>query len=97
MSYPESSGPQNVSQLAGPGVPGMEDDTPLWHFDIELTDIPALVTRPTEFLQGTGFVQIIDESRDVTFVGRPDPDVEAGTHLCCYQSGSQTICHYHKA
>jgi hypothetical protein len=75
----------------------MEDDIPLWHFDIEEQDMPALVARPAEFLQGSGIAEFDETQYDVTFVANRKTASSEGAHLCCYQSGSQTICHYHEA
>jgi hypothetical protein len=89
-----NGGPKDVKQLAGPGVPGMEDDTPLWHFDVDVAHIPALVSDPGKFFAGTPIAAALaasEEPHSVTFTGGP---VIAGLD-CCYHSGSQTICHPH--
>jgi hypothetical protein len=39
-----------VTQLAGPGVPGMEDDIPLYHFDVSAEEMQELIADPDGFL-----------------------------------------------
>jgi len=89
----EYSGPKNVRQLAGPGVSGMENDTPLWHYDVEAADIPALLADPAKFFAGTAIAKAIAANKgthEVTFVGG-----SGTTTTCCYYSGSEHICHFH--
>lgn len=92
MAY---SGPKNVRQLAGPGVSGLEGDTPLWHYDVEAEDIPTLLSDPAKFFAGTAIAQdlaVSKQTHGVTFVGGAVTGVK-----CCYISGSQSICHSHQA
>ncbi|WP_260288663.1 hypothetical protein [Peribacillus aracenensis] len=70
----------------------MAEDVPLWHYDITDEDIPALVSSPAEFFEGTGII-VNYETHQVTFVGMGEGEVR-GTR-CCYISGSQSICHPH--
>ncbi len=44
----------NVTQLAGPGIPGMEDDTPLYHFDVPADQMAELIADPDAFLTRLG-------------------------------------------
>ena len=90
------SGPKNVRQLAGPGVSGLENDTPLWHYDVEAADIPTLLSDPAKFFAGTPIAQALaahKETHGVTFVG----GASTSGVKCCYTSGSQSICHPHTA
>jgi hypothetical protein len=43
-----------VTQLAGPGVPGLEGDTPLYHFDVEGEDLRDLAADPDDFVTRLG-------------------------------------------
>jgi hypothetical protein len=94
------SGPKNVRQLAGPGIAGMEGDTPLWHYDIDVADIPTLLSDPSKFFAGTEIAKSLAarvDTHEVTFVGGNE-GVKTGTTVkCCYISGSQSICHSHTA
>jgi len=38
----------------GPGVPGLEDDPPSYHFDIDDKDFEQLITDPAAFLGTLG-------------------------------------------
>ncbi|MBJ8055931.1 hypothetical protein JDS87_29635 [Bacillus cereus] len=69
----------------------MADDVPLWHYDITVEDIPALVTSPAEFFKGSG-IEVNYETHRVTFVGS---EGEVRASACCYKSGSESICHWH--
>ena len=40
-----------VVQLAGPGIPGMEDDTPLFHFDVPAERMEEFVRDPDAFAE----------------------------------------------
>jgi len=73
----------------------MENDTPLWHFDVEAADIPALLADPAKFFAGTAIAKAIAANNGVhegTFVGGGSGGT---TTRCCYTSGSQYICHNH--
>jgi hypothetical protein len=53
MTYGE--GPDIVvTQLAGPGVPGLEHDPPVFHFDLGMEQMPELLRDPVRFLKGLG-------------------------------------------
>jgi hypothetical protein len=82
------AGPTNVRKLAGPGVAGMEHDTPLWHFDMETADIPALLSDPAKFLAGTGIP--VHEKEEIAFRG------PHAVTLCCYSTDEGMLCHSHK-
>jgi len=41
-----------VKQLTGPGVPGMEDEAPLYHFDLSMDELVELIMDPEVFLAG---------------------------------------------
>ena len=43
-----------VKQLAGPGVPGLEHDSPVFHFDLGMDLMPELMGNPVEFLKRLG-------------------------------------------
>lgn len=43
-----------VDQLTGPGVPGLEEDPPLYHFDIDVDEMEELSADPAGFLQRLG-------------------------------------------
>ncbi|MHA3703665.1 hypothetical protein ACXR2U_15925 [Jatrophihabitans sp. YIM 134969] len=57
----------NLKQLAGPGVPGLEQDPPLYHFDVDAKDAAALHADPHGFLArlGLGPEQGIAPARNV--------------------------------
>jgi hypothetical protein len=44
----------SVKQLAGPGVPGLEHDPPVFHFDLGMELMPELLANPVEFLEQLG-------------------------------------------
>ena len=44
----------SVNQLAGPGVPGLEHDPPVFHFDLGMELMPELLANPVEFLKELG-------------------------------------------
>jgi hypothetical protein len=43
-----------VQQLAGPGVPGLDHDPPVYHFDLATEMMPDLMADPVEFLRRIG-------------------------------------------
>jgi hypothetical protein len=94
-----------VTQLAGPGVPGMEDDIPLYHFDVS-AEIAELIADPDGFVVRLGLRP--DKDREygkvsLRLAGRDSDDPDGGTppdggtsHSCCYISGeSEMTCHTH--
>jgi hypothetical protein len=89
-----------VTKLAGPGVPGMEDDIPLYHFDVSAEEMEELIADPDEFVVRLGLRP--DKDRDygkvnLRFVGRDGGTPDAGaSHSCCYISGeSEMTCTTH--
>jgi hypothetical protein len=100
---------RKVRKLAGPGVPGAEHDTPLYHVDISKKDADKLVADPIGVLErlGVGPEEGIapDGTMSVT-LGLPDQawtgggwtDVDAPSATstwCCYVVGDTTTCHQH--
>ncbi|MET9761123.1 hypothetical protein ABZ016_18980 [Streptomyces sp. NPDC006372] len=102
----------NVVQLAGPGVPGMEGDAPLFHYDVPPEDLPTLLADPVKYLEqrGMGREQGIapDGRMDILFTsanrvwdGSQWTDEDGGIeprHVCCYVTDCQSVCvpHSHK-
>jgi hypothetical protein len=43
-----------VKQLAGRGVEGMEEESPLYHFDLSMEELNELITNPEGFLGNLG-------------------------------------------
>lgn len=43
-----------VTKVAGPGVPGLENDIPLYHFDVEMEDMRQLIADPDDFVARLG-------------------------------------------
>jgi hypothetical protein len=54
MSYSDEVRDVQVKQLSGPGVPGLETDPPVFHFDLGMDLMPELVADPVGFLRGLG-------------------------------------------
>jgi hypothetical protein len=90
--------PLNFKKIAGPGVPGMEDDIPVYHFDIADEDVPAMLADPIGFLGGRGIeeYQRMDQraQMQVTMVATSRSTI--GAHWCCYDIGEGRRCHLHE-
>jgi hypothetical protein len=95
-----------VTQLAGPGVPGMEDDIPLYHFDVSPEEMKELIADPDEFVVRLGLRPATDREYgkvNLRLAGRDSDDPDGGappdggtSHSCCYISGeSEMTCHTH--
>ena len=54
MTEGSASSSIEVKQMAGPGVPGMEHEAPLYHIDVELDDVVELVSDPVGFMKSIG-------------------------------------------
>jgi hypothetical protein len=89
-----------VTQLAGPGVPGMEDDIPLYHFDVSPEEMKELIADPDGFVVRLGLRPTEDHEYgkvNLRLVGRDAPDGRMTSHSCCYISGeSEMTCHTHE-
>jgi hypothetical protein len=92
----------NFKQIAGPGVPGTEDDIPVYHFDILDEDVPEMLGDPIGFLANRGIEKYQkmspDETMQVTMVAASKAKVvaEGGTvSWCCYDIGEGRRCHRH--
>ena len=91
-----------VTQLAGPGVPGMEDDIPLYHFDVSPEEMKELIADPDGFIVRLGLRP--DEDHEYGKVNlrlagpiSDAPDGRMTSHSCCYISGeSEMTCHTHE-
>jgi hypothetical protein len=91
-----------VTQLAGPGVPGMEDDIPLYHFDVSPEEMKELIADPDGFVVRLGLRP--DEDHEYGKVNlrlagpsSDAPDGRMTSHSCCYISGeSEMTCHTHE-
>ena len=88
----------NFKQLAGPGVPGMEDDIPVYHFDILDEDVPAMLADPIGFLSSRGIeaYQRMDPQTRMQVTMVSAPNVTAGASWCCYDIGEGRRCHLHE-
>ena len=52
--FPEDDGGITVTRLAGPGVSGLENDTPLHHFDVPAHRMPEFTRDPDSFVARLG-------------------------------------------
>ena len=95
-----------LTKLAGPGVPGMEDDIPLYHFDVSAEEMEELIADPDGFVVRLGLRPDRDREYgkvNLRLAGRESDDPDGGTppdggtsHSCCYISGeSEMTCHTH--
>jgi hypothetical protein len=98
--------PIEVTQLAGPGVSGMEDDIPLYHFDVSPEEMQELIADPDGFVVRLGLRPDEDHEYgkvNLRLAGPSSDDPDGGTppdggtsHSCCYISGeSEMTCHTH--
>ncbi|MFG2641855.1 hypothetical protein ACGFYP_12930 [Streptomyces sp. NPDC048370] len=99
-TYPSA----HVVQLAGPGVAGMEQDPPLFHYDVSPEEVPSLLADPVKFLKerGMGEEQGIAPGgkMTVTFTSNTWDGAqwveESGgpelRHSCCYVTDAQSVC-----
>jgi len=53
----EKKGYPKVTQLSGRGIAGLENDPPMYHFDVEPEQADELMTDPTAFLEKMGLTQ----------------------------------------
>lgn len=96
-------------QLSGPGVPGTETDTPLYHVDVDREQLSDLVADPVKFLARVGLGQkngIAPGGAMSVNVARPDlrwtpagwqqvAADEPTTQWCCHVVGDTTTCYQH--
>ncbi|MEU9883880.1 hypothetical protein [Streptomyces phaeochromogenes] len=96
-----------VQQLAGPGIKGLEQDPPLYHFDVTPDELDQLIGDPETFLREMGLPLLAaksiissrwDEIYTETGGWRPRGGGHAGgarPRACCYVTDGAMICHAH--
>jgi len=86
-----------LRQLAGPGVAGLERDTPVYHVDIDKKELDTLLAHPVEFFKRLG----VGPEQGIGLNGTINVNivqVNTGTQAiewCCYVVGDTTTCHNH--
>jgi hypothetical protein len=84
----------------------MEDDIPLYHFDVSAEEMEELIADPDGFVVRLGLRPDRDREYgkvNLRLAGRESDDPDGGTppdggtsHSCCYISGeSEMTCHTH--
>ena len=89
-----------LSQLAGPGVPGMEKDLPLYHVDVDNENLHKLLADPVDFFErlGVGPEQGIAPQGVMNVVHsaeKADPAAKKKIKWCAYAVGDTAVVHSH--
>lgn len=97
-----------VTKLAGKGVPGMENDPPLYHFDATPEEMAQLLADPHRFLEEANLPTSAADhitlcrwaeaySPEHGWQRRANGGSDGGLpKSCCYISGeSEMTCHVH--
>jgi len=92
----------------GPGVPGLEHDPPLYHFDLSEEEFSQMLIDPVEFLRMLGLGPEQNVAMDgVVNVQLPNPtqawsgngwqpvDRVRKKRWCCELVAQTLLCHWH--
>jgi hypothetical protein len=89
-----------LRQLAGPGVPGMENDPSLYHVDLDRDNLDKLLADPVGFFEhlGVGPEQGIaphGTMKVVYAVEKTDPASKKKPKVCIFVVADTAIVHPH--
>jgi hypothetical protein len=95
---------QNVQQLAGGSVPGLEHCPPIYHVDVSEDEWDELIRSPKSFLERLGIpvpkhvnftLSKWDEAFSETEGWQPAGESTRRPAGCCYVTDGGMICHKH--
>jgi hypothetical protein len=96
-----------ATQIAGPGVPGLEHEAPVYHFDVRPDDFDEFIRDPARYLERLGLTRDEAPRGQISRVGVLDSEVwEPGkgwmdnppdpqfwrTGCCCTWKGGRWVC-----
>jgi hypothetical protein len=98
-----------VIQISGPGVAGLEDEPPMYHFDVPPEDCDELIQDPVGYLAKLDLTRDIAPQGDIVFtlegygetwvpgegwVDREQPADYATKGCCCHTRHGVLCCRY---